>query len=234
MRGVGAAHVERAEELRFEEAALDRVARPGEDGLDHRGQLQEGVVVVHREEPLGGIEPRSGALLGVVVAHHGEELHRRGVAPPGADVDRRELHAEGDGQRPEHSQRGAAGPLRRPVAQLEAVALGAAREQARRTAEEERPLPLDVDAARGEVEGARTLRRIGVAQQAGVARRAGQQQLHGGALAGGRRVGKRRGIESGAELRRTVQVAGLVIDTDFGTHSATSLRVGRIATSSAS
>lgn len=59
VRGVGPAHVERAEPRALDEGALDGVPRLGEERLHQRMQRQERMVVVRCEEPFRRWSPAS-------------------------------------------------------------------------------------------------------------------------------------------------------------------------------
>ena len=88
VRGVGAAHVERAEPRALHEGAFDGVPRFGEECLHQCADRQEGVVVVGREQPLGRSEPRVAVLDFVAVAVYRQEFYGRVVAPPRGDLGR--------------------------------------------------------------------------------------------------------------------------------------------------
>ena len=114
VRGVGAAHVERAEPRALHEGAFDGVPRFGEECLHQCADRQEGVVVVGREQPLGRSEPRVAVLDFVAVAVYRQEFYGRVVAPPRGDLGRQQPSFVGYLQLPEPPLRRLLGPCVRP------------------------------------------------------------------------------------------------------------------------
>lgn len=230
VRDVGAAHVERAEKLRREETAPDAVSRLGEELLDERCNVQEGVVVVHREEPLGRQQVRGAALLLVLVAVDREEAHGRVAGPAVADHRggqlRRILHAE----RVEHPPCGILGPLRPAVADFERVPLVGDGQHPDRPGQQPGPVgrqdgrvPLHVEAGFG-------AQVAGAAEDGVVARCRGDRDLQRAPLARLVRIGERRGPESRDADPVRAEVAAEGVDRQF--HGIRFLRLGRISSSS--
>ena len=118
-RGVGAADVERSEEFRVEEPALDAVSGVREYLFDECGQVQEGVVILHGEEPFGGEQVRGAVLLFVFVAVDGEEADGRVVRPTLPDVRRCQPDVPVDAQVFEFAAYGLFGPVGTAVADFE-------------------------------------------------------------------------------------------------------------------
>lgn len=75
VRGVGPAHVERAEEVALEKAAAEGVSRLVEHPLDERGDPKERVVVVRREDPFGRHQVRRAVAPGILVVVDWKEFH---------------------------------------------------------------------------------------------------------------------------------------------------------------
>ncbi len=214
-RGVGPAHVERAEELRLHEAAADSVARLGEDPPHERLHVQEGEIIVGREDPLGRQQVVRGIDLRVFVAQDGEELHGAVVGPAAADRRGVEAGAPPDAERPQRPLRRLPGPARAALADLDRVTRVRRRQQPRRAGEEgrtggrhRRPVPRVVEPLEG----------MGVAgepRRGVVAGRGGELDPQRPPLPGRRGVGEPGGIVARNDAARCAEVAGASVDRQF-------------------
>ena len=214
-RGVGAAHVERAEEVRSEEAALDAVAGLGEDPLDERRDMQEGVVVVRREEPLVGQQVGRAGRPGVFVAVDGEEAHGGRGRPAAADLRGREQRRVVDAQRVEHPQRSVRCPAGPAVSDLQLVALVRSRQQADPAAEELGAALREAGLVRRVVEFREGVQLAGKARRLVVAGRRGDRDLPLAPVAAGLDVGRLRRIPGRKEQPLCTQITGFVVDRQF-------------------
>ena len=229
VRGVGPAHVERAEELRGEEAALDAVAGLREDAFGERGHVQEGVVVVRREHPFGGQQVGRAVPCGVLVAEHGEELHGPAVGPSGEDVGRCELSVVFDPQRVEHAPRGVLGPSRAAAADFERVFRVRRGEQPYRSAQQLGPSGRQHGFVARVVELPGGVGLARVSRRRGVAGCRGKCDPERAAFAAALRGCRLPGVVARYGDPFRPQVAGASVDRQF--HRAGAVRLSRISIS---
>ena len=228
-RGVGSAHVERAEELRFQKAALHAVARFGEDLPDERGDVQKGVVVLHRKEPFGRKQVLRAVLLFIFVAVNGEELHGRGIRPAFEDRRRRQLSLPRHAQPGEHPAGGVFGPSGTAVADFERVARLRRGQQAHRPADQHRPFRRQFRRVERIIEPPGGMGVPGEGRHGIVSGRRRDRDFQRPPFAAGFRPGQLRRIVTGYGDALRAQIAGLSVDSQF--HDVRVLRLGRTAIS---
>ena len=228
-RGVCAAHVERPKQLRFHESAFDAVPRFAEDRFDERRHMQERVVIVHRQEPLGGEQVRRAVALRVFVAADREELHGRIVRPACEDRLRSQGRPEIDAEGVEHPPCGVFRPARSAVADFYPVSFVRCAQHPHRSAQHHGTFGRKFRRVQRCVEPFCGMRIAGESGERIVAHRCGDGQRQRTAFAGGLDVGEGRGGVSrhGDPLRS--EVARLSVDIQF--HGMRVLRLERISIS---
>lgn len=228
-RGVCAAHVERPEQVRLHESAFDAVPRFAEDRFDERRHMQERVVIVHRQEPLGGEQVRRAVALRVFVAADRKELHGRIVRPACENRLRSQGRPEIDAEGVEHPPCGVFGPARAAVADFDPVPLVRCAQHPYRSLQHDGTFGRKFRRVRRRVEPFGGMRIAGESGERVVSGRCGDGQRQRTAFAGGFDVGEGRGVvpRYGDPLRS--EVARLSVDIQF--HGMRVLRLGRISIS---
>ena len=228
-RGVGPAHVERPEKRRFEKAALHLVIRLPKNLPDERGDVQERMVVLHREQAFRRKQVRGAVLPTVFVAVDGEELHRGVVRPALDDRRRGQDIVPRHPQSGEHAAGGIFGPSGPSVADFERVPLSRRGQQAHRSADQRRTFGRQLRRVERVVEPAGGVRIAGKPHERIVARRRGNRDFQRPPFAASLRIGEPCGIVAGNGNAPRLQVANLSVDFQF--HAACFLRLGRMAIS---
>ena len=228
-RRVGTAHVKRAELRTAREIAFDAVAGFCEDRLDERRHVQEGMVVVHREDPFGRQQIRRAVLLRVFVAADREKLYGRIVRPAVRDGRREQARMIIDAQGAEHPPGGIFRPAGTAFADFDPVPLARSFEQPYRPGQQLRPFGREHSPVERGVEPPCGMRVAGESQKRFVTGRRGERELLRPAFPCGFHVREFRGGVTPDGDGLPGQVTGLRVDRQF--HGIPVLRLGRISIS---
>lgn len=221
-RRIGAAHVERAEERRLREAAFEGVTLRREERSDQRGDRQERVVVVGREDAQRRLQPHGRVGHGIGVALHGKELHGLVVRPALPHGRRGQVCPVLDGKGVEHRAGRCFGPCGPALPDLDAVAVARCAERGRSQADgplqQQGVVGIDRAPVRCEVEGRRRMEVGGPSQQGAVFGCSRKLQPQGASRAAAVGNGERRSVVVQGDRGTGIRVARDAVDQDADFH----------------
>ena len=158
--------------------------------------MQERVVIVHRQEPLGGEQVRRAVALRVFVAADRKELHGRIVRPACEDRLRSQGRPEIDAEGVEHPPCGVFRPARSAVADFYPVSFVRCAQHPHCSAQHHGTFGRKFRRVQRRVEPFGGMRIAGESGERIVAHRCGDGQRQRTAFAGGLDVGEGRGVVS--------------------------------------